>query len=128
MNKAYVLVMFMVTFCLVMTFFATLNFFAYQPQAPSIALNIVIDGFIITGLALLGVVVNTFAKINAFAMLMFIEIFWFPYYKTIGIFHEVFQYTPIEFEVGIIGIFTALMLAVFAYALIEMSSSTVVTG
>jgi len=128
MNKAYVLVMIMVTFCLVMTFFDTLNFFIYQPQAPSVVMNIVIDGFIAAGLAALGGLVAMFVKINAFAMIMFVEIFWFPYYKTTGIFHEVFQYTPIEFEVGTIGIFTALMLAVFAYALIEMSGSTVVTG
>ena len=128
MNKAYVLVMMMVAFCLVMTFFDTLGFFTYQPQAPSVSINIVIDGFIGVGLALLGGLVAMFVKINAFAMIMFVEIFWFPYYKTIGIFHEVFQYAPIEFEIGIISIFTTFMLFVFAYALIEMSSSTVVTG
>ena len=128
MNKAYVLAMFMITFCMVMTFFGTLGFFRYQPQAPSVTMNIVIDGFVAIGLAALGGLVHMFTKINAFAMIMFVQIFWFPYYKTIGIFHEVFQYTPVEFEVGIIAIFTTLMLCVFAYALIEMSSSTVMTG
>lgn len=136
MNKAYVLVMFIVIVNLVLAFFGTLGFFSYQPEGVDIAYNsteygfdnLLTDGFIATGLALLGLVISAFVRINAFAMIMFIEIFWFPYLKCLGFFHEVLQYTPEAFEIGIYGIFTTIMLFIFAYALLEMSSNTVVSG
>ena len=135
MNKAYVIVMCVVAFNLVLIWFNTMEFFAYQPMGTDVVYNtseygfsnIVADGFLMTGLALLGIVISMFTKINAFAMIMFCNIFWFPYYKTSGIFFEMFQDAPEAF-LGIIGIFTTCMLFVFAYALIEMSSSTVVSG
>jgi len=112
-----------------------MDFFSYQPMGTDVVYdatqygfaNIVADGFLMTGLALLGIVISIFTKINAFAMIMFCNIFWFPYYKTSGIFLEMFKDTPEAF-LGIIAIFTTFMLFVFAYALIEMSSSTVVSG
>lgn len=120
---------------LVLVFFDSLGFFVYQPQGVEVGYNesygfanLLTDGFIACGLALLGLVVAAFVRINAFSMVMFVEIFWFPYIKTVGIVHEAFQYAPIEVEVGIYSIFTTIMLFVFAYALIELSSSTVVSG
>lgn len=135
MNKAYVIVMCFVSFNLVLMWFNTMGFFSYQPMGSDITYdtseygfaNIVADGFLITGLALLGIVISIFTRINAFSMIMFCNIFWFPYYKTSGIFFEMFQDAPEAF-LGIIAIFTTLMLFVFAYALIEMSSSTVMSG
>lgn len=135
MNKAYVIVMCVVSFNLVLIWFGTMDFFSYQPMGTDVVYdatqygfaNIVADGFLMTGLALLGIVISIFTKINAFAMIMFCNIFWFPYYKTSGIFLEMFKDTPEAF-LGIIAIFTTFMLFVFAYALIEMSSSTVVSG
>lgn len=135
MNKAYVLVMIFVVLNLVLVFFSSMEFFVYQPEGTEVGYNedygfanLLTDGFIAMGLAMLGLIVAAFVRINAFSMIMFVEIFWFPYYKTVGIIHEVFQYAPIEVELGIYGIFTTIMLFVFAYALIEMSSSTVVSG
>jgi len=135
LNKAYVIVMCVVSFNLVLIWFGTMDFFSYQPMGTDVVYdatqygfaNIVADGFLMTGLALLGIVISIFTKINAFAMIMFCNIFWFPYYKTSGIFLEMFKDTPEAF-LGIIAIFTTFMLFVFAYALIEMSSSTVVSG
>jgi len=136
LNKVYVNIMFIIVFNLVLCFFASISLFAYQPMGTEINYNvaeygfndILVDGFIISGLALLGLIVSAFVRINAFALIMFTEIFWFPYYKTAAIYHEILQYGGLAFEVGIIAIFTTIMFFVFAYALLEMSSSTVVSG
>jgi len=136
LNKVYINIMFIVVFNLVLCFFASISLFAYQPMGTEINYNvaeygfenIITDGFIFTGLALLGLIISSFVRINAFALIMFTEIFWFPYYKTAAIYHEVLQYGGLAFEVGVIGLFTTIMLFVFAYALLEMSSSTVVSG
>lgn len=127
--------MFIVTINLVLVFFAAINLFPYQPEGTSITYNpdygfanIVTDGFIMAGLALLGIIISAFVRINAFAIIVFTNIFWFPYIKTMSIYHEVLQYGGIAFEAGIITIFSTLMLFIFAYALIEMSSSTAVSG
>jgi len=127
--------MFIITVNLVFAFFGTLGFFSYQPEGVDITYNdkygfndMLTDGFIISGLALLGLIVSAFVRINAFAMIMFVEIFFFPYIKCLGFFHEVLQFTPAAFENGIYLIFTTIMLFIFAYALLEMSSSTVVSG
>jgi len=134
LNKAAVLVLTLVIFNLVLVFFDTQGFFSYQPQGVEIEYdvakygfaNLLVDGFIITGLALLGLIISAITRINAFAMILFVEIFWFPYYKVSGVFYEVMKSSP-EVALGLAGIFTTIMLFVFAYALIEMSSSTVVT-
>lgn len=135
MNKAYVLAMVMIVVNLIFIWFGTMEFFTYQPTGIDVGYdtakygfsNLILDGFIATGLGLLAGLVSIFMRINAFAMIMFVEVFWFPFYKTSGIFYEVLKDAPAAF-LGITGIFMTIMFFVFAYALIEMSSSTVVSG
>lgn len=135
MNKAYVLAMVMIVVNLIFIWFSAMEFFSYQPQGTDVTYdvakygfaNLITDGFIAVGLALLAGLVSLFVRINAFAMIMFTEIFWFPFYKTSGIFYEVLKGTPEAF-LGITSIFMIIMFFIFAYALIEMSSSTVVSG
>lgn len=135
MNKAYVLAMVMIIVNVLFIWFQAMQFFAYQPQGTEVTYDvakygftdIIRDGFIAFGLALLAGLVSLFVKINAFAMIMFTEIFWFPFYKTSGIFYEILKDAPVAF-LGITSIFMTIMLFIFAYTLIEMSSSTVVTG
>lgn len=137
MNKAYIIAMVMICFNFVLIWFNAMGFFLYQPQGiEGVAYNegsygfnnLVTDGFLIIGLTLLGGLISLFTRVNAFAMIMFINIFWFPYIKTIDVFLNILQGTPDAFSVGIFTIFTGMMLFVFAYALIEMSSTTVVSG
>lgn len=111
-----------------------MEFFSYQPGGTGVSYegkygfaNLLTDGLLATGLLLLAGLVSMFVRINAFAIIVFTQIFWFPYIKTSGIFYEVLQDAPAVF-LGIISIFTVIMLFIFAYALIEMSSSTVVSG
>jgi len=135
LNKAYVLAMVMIVVNLVFIWFNAMEFFSYQPMGTEVAydvknygfVNLFIDGMIGTGLMLAGALAAMFLKINAIALILFVEIFWFPFYKTSGIFHEILKSTPEVFW-GIEGIFMTIMFFVFAYALIEMSSSTVVSG
>lgn len=141
MNKAYVLAMVMIIFNLVLIWFNAMELFSYQPSGlgtldeqvagyPSAYSfdNIAFEGFIFVALtALLGIVIAKLFRINAFSLILFINIFWLPYLVTIKIFDSVLGDTPIAFQ-GIIIIFTSIMVFIFAYALIEMSNSTVVSG
>jgi len=136
LNKAYVLAMVMIVVNLCFIWFAAMEFFSYQPVGTDVEYpqqygfaNIFspIDGFVAVGLGLLAGLVSMFIRINAFAMIMFTTIFWFPFYKTSGIFLEVLKDTPVVF-LGIVAIFMTIMFFIYAYALIEMSSSTVVSG
>ena len=129
MNKAYVLVMVMIVVNLVFVWFDAMEFFAYQPMGTNVEYprNYAIDFFVAAGMISLAAVASVFIKVNAFAMIMFTTIFWYPFYLTSGIFLEILKDAPMAF-LGIIGIFTTIMLFIYAYALIEMSSSTVVSG
>jgi mannose/fructose/N-acetylgalactosamine-specific phosphotransferase system component IID len=122
------LIITMITVNLCFIWFNAMGVFEYQPSGVETEYNVekygftnlVTDGFLITGLALVGILISRIMKINAFAMIMFTEIFWFPWYKTSAIFHEVFQYAPEVFW-GVEGIFSSIMLFTFAFALIELS-------
>lgn len=138
MNKAYVLAMVMICFNLVIIWFNAMEFFSYQPSGiESVTYNteqygfsdILISGFLITGLTSLGILfVGRFMRINAFALIVFTNIFWIPYLATVKVFQNVLQTDTPEAFWGFFTIFTGMMLFIFAYALIEMSNSTVVSG
>jgi hypothetical protein len=106
-----------------------------QPDAPSIGYdeskygfdNILVDGFIIAGLGFLAGLIARWAKINAFALIMFTEIFWVPYLKTQFIFTSILWDVPAVL-LGFVGIWTTVMLFLFAYTLIEWSNAMVVTS
>jgi hypothetical protein len=82
--------------------------------------NIAAAGFLFVGLALVGYVASVFLRINAFAMIMFTNIFWLPYLNTVSILWGFLVGAPAAF-LGIASIFSTIMLFIFAYALIEMS-------
>lgn len=138
MNKAYVLAMVMICFNFVLIWFNVMEFFSYQPSGvEGISYNtgsygfsdIIISGFLITGLTSLAILFAArFVQINAFAMILFTNIFWIPYLATVKIFQSVLQNNTPEAFWGIFTIFTGIMLFIFAYALIEMSNSSVVSG
>jgi len=138
LNKAYVLAMVMICFNLVLIWFNAMEFFSYQPSGvEGISYNtgsygfsdIIISGFLITGLTSLAILFAArFVQINAFAMILFTNIFWIPYLATVKIFQSVLQNNTPEAFWGIFTIFTGIMLFIFAYALIEMSNSSVVSG
>lgn len=138
MNKAYVLAMVMICFNLVLIWFNAMEFFTYQPTGVGgIEYNessygfddLLVSGFLITGLgSLLILFASRFVQINAFAIILFTNIFWHPYFATTKIFENIlYNNTPAAFW-GILGIFTGIMLFIFAYALIQMSNSAVVSG
>lgn len=136
MNKAYVLAMVMICFNAVLIWFAAMEFFSYQPVGVgSAGYNSLYDftdlfgggGFLVVGLSALGsFFVARFVRINAFAMFMFVNIFWLPYIVTVQVFRNALYGTPEAFQ-GILAIFTMIMLFIFAMALIQMSNSGVVT-
>ena len=138
MNKAYVLAMVMISFNLVLIWFNAMEFFSYQPAGiEGVAYNtgqygfgdILISGFLITGLTSLAILfVGRFMRINAFALILFTNIFWIPYLATVQIFQNVLEYNTPEAFWGIFTIFTGMMLFIFAYALIEMSNASAVSG
>jgi len=115
-----------------------MEFFSYQPAGmEGVTYNteqygfsdILISGFLITGLTSLAILfVGRFMRINAFALILFTNIFWIPYLATVGIFQNVLQTNTPEAFWGIFTIFTAIMTFIFAYALIKMSNSSVVSG
>ena len=135
LNKAYVIAMCIVAFNLVLIWFNAMEFFSYQPMGTDVSYNLesygignlLVDGLLASGLSIVGFFTARYLRVNALAMVLFVNIFWFPYTKTMGIFHEMFKDAPEAF-LGIIAIFTTLMLFVFAYALIEMSSTAVISG
>lgn len=122
------LIITMITVNMCFIWFDSMGIFDYQPAGVDVDyddskygfMNLVTDGFLITGLALVGVIISRIIKINSFAMIMYTEIFWFPWYKTSAIFHEIFQYAPTTFW-GIEGVFTTIMSFTFAFGLIELS-------
>jgi hypothetical protein len=128
----------LITFNLVLVWFDAMGFFAYQPVGENIDLEgerfgltgssfnfIILMGVI---LGLIGIILSRFTvNINAFSMILFMEAFWLPYIASTGIFYKIFIDVPYAF-LGIIGIFSAMMIGVFLIALIEMNSSTVVSG
>lgn len=135
MQKVAVVIIFLIVVCLGFNFFDTLGFFDYQPQGEDIGYdsdkygfdNIIVDGFLITGLGFLAALVGRIVKINAFGLVMFTEIFWFPYIKTQFIFTSILWNVPAVL-LGIVTIWTTVMLFLFAYTLIEWSNSAVITS
>lgn len=138
MNKAYVLAMVMICFNFILIWFNAMEFFSYQPAgAEGVSYDtyyygvgdILTSGFLITGLTALGILfVGRFMRINAFALIIFTNIFWIPYLATSAIFYNILYYNTPEAFWGIFSIFTGMMAFIFAYALIEMSSGTTVSG
>ena len=135
MNKAYVIAMCFIVFNLVLVWFDLMQFFSYQPSGIGVEYdtvnfgftNILTTGLIGTGLALVAIVVSIFTRINVLAMFLFTEIFWLPFYATSGIFTQMFQGQPAEFLL-FEGVFMTIMLFVFAYAIIEMTNTAVLSG
>ena len=137
MNKAYVVSMVMICFNFVIIWFNAMEFFSYQPTGVGGAGyntglygfdNLLTGGFLIFGLsALTFFFAARFIRINAFPMFMFTNIFWIPYIATIDIFRNVLYNNTPEVFWGILTIFTGMMGFIFAIALIQMSSSGVVS-
>jgi len=137
LNKAYIIAMVMICFNFVLIWFAAMEFFSYQPAGIegigyNTALygfdNIASEGLVFSILSALGIfVASRFIQIPAFAMFAFTNIFWIPYLATIKVFENVLYDTPEAFQ-GILVIFTGIMIFIFAYALIQMSSGTLVEG
>ena len=135
MNKVAVTVIFLIVFCWAFWFVGTLGFFNTGPEGAVITYddkytlnNLLADGFLIAGLGALAILMRVAGvKINAFALVMFIEIFWYPYLKTVFIFTSVLAIAPAVL-ISIVGIWTTVMLFMFAYTLIEWSNSSVITS
>lgn len=129
------MIIFLIVVCWGFTFFNTLGFFKYQPGGTSIGYdtakfgfnNILTDGFLIAGLGFLAGLIARWAKINAFALIMFTEIFWLPYIKTQFIFTSVLWGAPAVL-LSFVTIWSIVMLFLFAYTLIEWSNSVVITS
>lgn len=131
----------MIIFNLVLIWFASMEFFTYQPQGVGTLDNqqagypsqfsftdFFGSGFLIVALSALGALIAAkFTQINAVAMFLFINIFWIPYLATVEVLDNALIYTPEVFQ-GFVIIFTTIMLFVFAYALIEMSNSSTTGG
>lgn len=112
-------------------FFGTLGFFPHGPQgiileydlAHYTAGNFLMDIFLTVGLAAMGGLVSNFVRINAFAMIMFTELFWLPFSKTIGVFWSIANQVPAAAVVvgGFITIFTILMIVFYLFVMVEYS-------
>lgn len=117
-----------------------MGFFHYQPENIaqedlSISDKITTStsgGMIISVTALilaLGIAAKALALItgiNAIKLILYMEIFWVPYYATLDTLNNVFRGTPDAF-MGFILIFTTIMLFVFAYDLYEMTGDEATT-
>jgi hypothetical protein len=112
-------------------FMGTLGFFPHGPQgilleydlAHYTAGNFIIDLFLSVGLAAMGAIVSNFVKINAFAMIMFTEIFWLPFSKTIGVFWSIANQIPGAAVVvgGFVTLFTILMILFYLFTMVDWS-------
>lgn len=141
MKKIIVILFFMIALNFGFVFFGTMGFFPHGPQGVDVttidpllfeydlsrytAANFVIDILLFTGLAAMGAIVSNFLRINAFAMIMFTELFWWPFSKTIGVFWSISEYTPDATMVvaGFISIFTILMIVFYLFTMVEYSRS-----
>jgi len=130
LRHTFPIVMVLIVFNLVIVWFDAMGFFRYHPVGTWSDFNVgaflmkdVIFGtygFLAIGISILGGIAAKLLNINAFKMIMYMEIFWLPYTRTISIFHEVLKGTSNAFLL-IITIFTIVMSFVFLYDLIEMS-------
>ncbi len=125
-KKVATIVIFLIVLNWAFVWFGNMGFFEYGPLGMIITFHWAIDTFIITGLGLLGLIFSSVVKINAFALIMFIEVFWWPYIKASALIGHLLIDTPAAFAT-IEGIFGIIMLLIFAMALIEMSG-TATTG
>lgn len=134
MNKIIVILIFLITINLGMTWFNAMGFF--QPVnvagdgngstslfTSSTASGWILNGFLFIVLGILGVIVSQFLKINAFGIIAFTEFFWLPYANTVSIIRA-FLVSPNGMPVAFLGIFTiftTLMAVLYIYTMIEWS-------
>ncbi len=134
MNKLVVILIFMVALNFGFVFFGTIGFFPHGPQGILLEYNLdhysagnfLIDLFIGFGLAAMGALVSNFLKINAFAMIMFTEVFWLPFTKTVGVFYSIAAYVPDATIVigGFITIFIIIMILLYLFTMVEYSRTS----
>jgi hypothetical protein len=121
----------MITINFGFVFFGNIGFFPHGPQgilleydlAHYTAGNFLMDLFLTIGLAAIGGLVSNFVRINAFAMIMFTELFWLPFSKTIGVFWSITTQVPEAAVItgGFITIFTILMIVFYLFTMVEYS-------
>jgi len=134
MNKLAVVLIFMIILNFGFVFLGTIGLFPHGPQGILLeysldhytAGNFIIDLFIGVGLAAMGILVSNFLKINAFAMIMFTEIFWLPFTKTIGVFYSIANYVPdaTATVVGFITAFIIIMILLYLFTMVEYSRAS----
>jgi hypothetical protein len=132
MNKIVVILIFIITITLGMTWFNAMGFFENTASGDSVGSNLfnltttigwITTSFLFMGLALLGAFVSNFLKINAFGIIAFTELFWLPYATTVSIFKDFLMQPegmPVAF-LGIFTIFTTIMALLYIYTMIEWS-------
>lgn len=131
MNKLVVILLFIIALNFGFVFLGSMGFFPRGPEGIVLeydlthytASNFVIDLFIGFGLALMGALVSNFLRINAFAIIMFTELFWFPFTKTVGVFYSIAARVP-EAAVavgGFITIFITMMILLYLFTMVEYS-------
>lgn len=130
MNKVVVILMFMITLNLTFVWLNAMGFTQnIGPQGQSIPnmFNLtttsgwLMTSFIFLGLSIMGAFISNLFKINAFAVVIFTELFWLPYANTVSIFNAILVDTPLVFSLGLIGMITTLLTLLYVYTMIEWS-------
>lgn len=130
MRKSAGIVMVLVIFNLVLIWFSLMGFFNYQPEGTEVENPASIMGFtsvnlwgytaLIAMIAVIAGVISRLTGVNLVKMVLYMEIFWFPYVLTMGTFNTLFAGSPDSF-LWFATIFSIIMIFVFAYDLYEMS-------
>ena len=122
--------MVLVIFNLVLIWFGAMGFFDYTPEGTEVnnpggilgfsGLDLWGVSFLIAGITAIAAVISRLTGINLVKMVLYMNVFWFPYIATMGTFNKVFAGSPDVF-LGFFTIFSIVMIFVFAYDLYEMS-------
>lgn len=130
MRKSAVIAITLIFFNLVLIWFDSMGFFNYQPEGQQVSLSGNINLFSMAALLLFlagaGGVISKLTNINAFGIIMYMEIFWGPFVLTATTFNKLFTGSPAAF-LGFYSIFFTICCFVFAYDIYEIMREVSIT-